>query len=1463
MVIPSEHKAQDPEYTPGASSRMLPFVLWTFLSLILIASLLPFFLFRTEAGHRTLEQALNHFLQKKDGSGIEIKGLGGALPFEIRIKDLQVLDQEGPFFQGKDLYLRFSGQELFSGRVGILKAHARRLALHRIPADGQKKPAPPQEDAGFSLPVLPPFFVRSLAIEEIFLAESLVGESMRLRLQGSASADREGLGARLEIKALQGPPLDLHLEADFFPERENLHLKARFQEPSGKLLALVGLPDLPVHLTLDGEGTQESFEGNLLMEVGSGNTLSTHIGLSLQEEVRIGLKGFFRLDPERLPAPLSFLVEQGRFDALLLREKTGKIHLSDFRLHNDTLGLQAQAELNPQSLELAADLSLDMEKPQKLAQWLGLDLGPAIRLSLGAEGPVTGPDTRFQLSLQDAKAGGFTVKALDLEGKLAFVPEKDGLPDLICTGRITARAPSFPDIPLPPSLKADFDLAYALSRHLLRLESLSIAGKDLDLRAEGSLYALTGEVDTKLRLALGDLTPWLEPWGLGSMGGKGRVQTHARGSLYPLNLHLDLDTRIQDPSGLPAPLDLLGGRELNLRNGLFIGPDPRQAESLTLLLTDLTLTGAAFRITGEGGFSLMDQDLQAGLLLHLPQLRLIHESLKGSADLRMRVQGSPESMHLHSILESEDLGLREEEAISLRLSLDAENLPAGPRGTLSIDVGSGPLALNGKTDFLLEEKTLFLPQGQFLFPGGVLTSQASLRLDTLAVRADLKGHVQDPGPLARLADLDMQGKGEFRLRIFPGEQGLDAGLNLTLTPWAMDGFSLETLSLEGEIRNLSQNPELDITLSLQNLAAGDIHLEQSQNRIQGSPERLFLESSLQGQALAPFALQLQARYEGHSQGQHLELETLRGHWDENPITLIQPWALRHGDKKIHLHPLLLDFASARIGLKGFLDQERVEMDLSIQDFPLTSLRLPVQGQADANLTLQGPLHSPQATLQVKARDLCPQGLDNRKLPIMGLLLEAGIDAGLFDLQAKIHTMDTGETLLKAEGHLPLDFSLQPFLLAPDRTAAMEVRLAGLLDLARLGLLFMPESQVIRGLAHLDLALTGSLDAPQPSGTLHIEQGVYQHLGLGLHIQDIAAALELHPKAIHVHSLSASDGEGGLIQGHGEMNLLAEQNFPFSLFLDAERFKALHNDTLMASIAKGRVTLNGSLLRQHIAGELRFDRVEIFLGEFGGPEVAELAVTEIHGPNGTQNGNGVHREEGSLTLDLALFFPARIFVRGRGLDSEWGGRLSLAGYATDPVIRGDISLIRGRMDFLGKRLTLSQGNIMLDGRQPPSPFVSFEARQEGKEVLCILKVEGQPPDLEFTLSSEPALPQDEVLAQMLFGRSLATITPIQAAQLALAARELAGKGGGPGALGMARNLLGLDDLNIVSDGEANDDIRLRAGKYVHDRVYLRIEKDLKTNDDLVSADVELSRRITLESKVGPKGGGMGLFWKRDY
>jgi translocation and assembly module TamB len=216
------------------------------------------------------------------------------------------------------------------------------------------------------------------------------------------------------------------------------------------------------------------------------------------------------------------------------------------------------------------------------------------------------------------------------------------------------------------------------------------------------------------------------------------------------------------------------------------------------------------------------------------------------------------------------------------------------------------------------------------------------------------------------------------------------------------------------------------------------------------------------------------------------------------------------------------------------------------------------------------------------------------------------------------------------------------------------------------------------------------------------------------------------------------------------------------------------------------------------------------------------------------------------------------VRGRGLDAELGGSVRLTGPVVNIQPVGAFELIRGRLSILGQRITFDEGTVTLVGDL--DPFLNFVARSSGRDITVFITVSGRVSDLKVEFSSQPELPQDEVLARLIFNRGLNELSPFQIAQLAAAAAELAG-GSDTSLVGNLRAATGLDDLDVVTDSEGN--AALRAGRYITDNVYLGVEAGAKgTTKGTINLDI--TENLKARGGVGSDGdSSLGVFYERDY
>ena len=292
----------------------------------------------------------------------------------------------------------------------------------------------------------------------------------------------------------------------------------------------------------------------------------------------------------------------------------------------------------------------------------------------------------------------------------------------------------------------------------------------------------------------------------------------------------------------------------------------------------------------------------------------------------------------------------------------------------------------------------------------------------------------------------------------------------------------------------------------------------------------------------------------------------------------------------------------------------------------------------------------------------------------------------------------------------------------------------------------------------------------------------------------------------------------------------------------------------------------------IAGAIRLEQTELRVPESGFSSASDLAnLSHVNEPGpvretrikaGLLNTDGSEAGASSamrpFRLDVTVSAPSRIFVRGRGIDAELGGQIRLAGTTADVVPSGQFNLIRGRLDILGKRLVLSEAELDLAGRRVPNLRVVAENR--GQNSTSRVTVEGPADDPVISFTSVPQLPQEEVLAQLLFGRDLSRLSALQAAQLANAVAVLAGRGG-EGIVTRLRNSFGLDDLDVSTS--ADGETELTAGRYLSENIYSEIQTGQAGTTSL-SLNFDIREGVTARARVESDGdSGLGIFIQRDY
>ncbi|MFN4089422.1 MAG: translocation/assembly module TamB domain-containing protein, partial [Alphaproteobacteria bacterium] len=221
----------------------------------------------------------------------------------------------------------------------------------------------------------------------------------------------------------------------------------------------------------------------------------------------------------------------------------------------------------------------------------------------------------------------------------------------------------------------------------------------------------------------------------------------------------------------------------------------------------------------------------------------------------------------------------------------------------------------------------------------------------------------------------------------------------------------------------------------------------------------------------------------------------------------------------------------------------------------------------------------------------------------------------------------------------------------------------------------------------------------------------------------------------------------------------------------------------------------------------------------------------------------------LAIDVSM--PRRVFVRGRGLDSEWAGSFKIGGTAARPSVRGEINSVRGSLDILTHSFTVQPSTIEVvqDTRNAIVAVLDINASSQVSGLEAIVRITGTAAAPEIAFTSNPPRPQDEVLALILFGKTTAQLSAFEAVQLGAAIAQLTGGGGG-GILAFARNALGIDVLRVGGAGDGGPTVQ--AGRYIARDVFVGIEQGTTPGSSAVSVEAEIFRNFSVHSRVKPDG-----------
>jgi len=1066
-------------------------------------------------------------------------------------------------------------------------------------------------------------------------------------------------------------------------------------------------------------------------------------------------------------------------------------------------------DLNGQSVDLDLTVAAPAMAPRPDLHW------QSASVDLHVHGPFTGPDAIGKLAIADLAASGASIGRIaadlqgnrgkiDVNGVIENVRVPGPQPDLLAAAPIALQAEAMLDQPALP-------LTFTVTHPLIGVTGAAQLG---------------GAMSATATVSLSNLAP------LAALGGatvEGHAALVAKFTQQDDTMHASLDGTLDITGGEPMAAELIGENATLAVAGSMTGSD--------FTLDRAAVDGKGLQVSAHGTSIGGALDFAWGATL--ANLAALAPNLSGPLSVEGRLHGPQDDLAL-TLQSHGQIAAPGVPSGPVDATIDATGLPSHPTGQIDVrgQLAGAPITLSSKiqrgddggTQIALNRaqwKSLNAQGDLTLPPGAVFPlGRMQLRATRLADLAPLIG-MQISGSIeATLDTVDANGKPQAKLRA-EGRQ------------LAALGDRAERATLDATITDPAAHPVTAMQIALSGITAANGITGSTKIEANGPQEALALRltsdlNTTQGPA------HISTAATANLPQRVLQLTALQADYRGETIRLLGPAKLRLADG-IAVDQLRLGSGSATLTIAGQI-APKLQATVALRN-ATPALAKPFfpdlngTGTLALDAKLSGTLAAPAGTIRATGRGLRVRNGAGGALPPADLDADVTLRGESAQLNARLAS---GSNLrLQLAGTVPLKAD-----------GPLNLRSTGNIDLILLDPLLNAEGRSLRGQVTLDLAVAGSMASPRASGSVRIANGSVQDFVQGIHITAISGTIAADGDTLRLQQFNGKAGDG-TIAINGTVGVVAPM--PIDLTITARNARPLASDLLNA-------TMNADLtVKGEVAGDLAVGgRIHINNANIQIPDKfpQSVAVLQVRRPG--QKPPPPPPPSKPIALDLTITAPEQVFVRGHGLDAEMGGELHLTGTVAAPQVAGGFDLRHGTFSLAGQTLNFTKGRVAFDGyglRAKLDPTINFVAESTANSITATLTITGYADQPKIRLSSSPDLPQDEILAQLLFGQSVKQLTPFQVVQIAQALAAISGIGGGGDLLGGVRKGLGLDRLSVGAASGSGPGATVEAGKYVANGVYVGTKQGTSGGAQ-AQVQIDLTKHLKLETQLGTGGTATG-------
>ncbi|MFG1479403.1 translocation/assembly module TamB domain-containing protein [Xanthobacter sp. V4C-4] len=1423
----------------GISSLVLRGIGYTLAGVLLVLVAL-FAALQTGPGKGALARIASS-LASVSGLTVSISDIGGGVPWNMSIGRIAVADAKGPVAEVEALRLSWHPLALLSGVVDVEAVEAKRIAVERLPELPPSEPAPASSGgASFMMPVR----LGRLAVDDIAIGAPVLGHAAQLSLVASADlmAAGKGLAADFALDRKDAPGT-VKGRVHYTPDTRMLDVDIAASEPAGGLAAraagMDGLP--PLDARVSGKGPIDAWDGTFSLAAGTVAQLSGAAGV---RAVGGGHRLTLAVDADvsrLLPKPVAPLFEQRtEVAATVLLEEARPLDVENLSVRAVGFGFAAKGKVDPAGTGSDLAFSAVAGEPERFAALAPGVAWKSVKLEGSLKGALATPAVSARLDGAGLSGAGYGAGTVVAEVKTA--PDGGDL-----TVALTANASGL--------TAADAKVRSALG-DTAQVTATAVKPATGDPRLTGfsaRLAALSARFAGTASAAAASGTLQLERLDLAAFG-------PLAGRPLAGTARLDADVKAAD-AFRQLTLKLSGGTEgiktgIAAVDGLF-GATSRLSGTLTragesaFAVDNLTLVATGLDLKVDGTLSTRVADLKANLTLD--DLKRVEPRLSGRLETSAAFSGSLDALAVAARVAVPEGAAMGQKIEGLALGVDARDLTGLPSGRFTLDgriagkpaTGGGAFALADAGAARLDNLDLAI--GSVTARGSVARGADGLFGGQLAVAA---ANLAD---LSALALTELAGRLDARVDLSAADGRQSVAVNATADNVRAAGQSVGAARVNLTVVDPAGQPVLDGTVTLTNVEAGvSIPRASLQARGAGRGTALTLDAQVNGAAVAAAA---QVNHQDSTSRVRLDrLSVARG---GTTLASSAPATLTIAGGDVTIDRLALASRGGSVAVSGRAGST-LDLSLEVRALPLAVAELAapglgLAGTVSGTARLSGPASRPEGPYDIQVSRLSTPDLAKAGAGPFDIRTAGALGGG----RVTTRTTITGTHL----SNVTLNGS------APLGAGDLDLAVRGGIDLRIANASLAALGSQLTGTATIDATVRGTAAEPRAGGTVRLSGGRYSDGVSGITLDRIEGVIAGTDRSVTVNSLTARTPNGGSLSARGTVGLDPAANFPGRIEVTMQN-AGLVNSELIRLVTEGRIAVEGQFTNgPRVTGRVDIRAMDVNIAERLPGGAQALNVKHVNDPRGRNAARAAPparpRERGGaasrgIGLDLTVAARNNIFVRGMGMEAELGGQIHVSGTSSAPVTDGGFEMRRGQFDVLGRRLNFTRGKITFTGSTDPD--LDFVAETTANDITARILVSGPASQPDITFSSTPTLPQDEVLARLLFGRTAGSLTAAQTLQVAQALAQFSSGGG---VMNQMRKTLGVDSLDVGANS-AGTGAQVGMGRRINDRIYMGVRQGTTPNSSAVTVDVDITKNIRLQGATGADGNtsvGIGAQW--DY